>query len=374
MLIAWSPYLFDDPSAVIHKVFGYKSSYGLWGFSWLSREVANAWPTAKWINTRFSQFGSPLVMVVILVFSVMMNRLPKKPGLYAQVGMVYLLFFSITSGFAVQYLAWLTPWVAELGALPVSLFVMTGSVFLLVVYNYWALGMPWYMGIAYPWSQHQYFQAMCWVSVVLLAFVGWHRIRAGRGSSVPLAYARGSIKVIGLVCFATVLVYPAFVHMRRDSLSATPVYAEDEALYTEADAMQNLVTELTRHGRISDAAIIQARVDGMNARAQSISKALWRSQPWRSSQRTPEDYVNSSLYDYNNGDFVQCVTDATESLKLRPDMPAAWYNISLCNAQMGNWDAAVAAAREAVLIEPESELVQQNLDWVLAGKQRSFGQ
>ena len=172
--------MFQQPSAVLHQVFGYKSSYGLWGFSWLFREMANAWPASQWINTAFSRVGSPLVIAAILALSVAMNRLSRKPSLYTQVGMVFLFFFTMTSGFAVQYLAWLTPWVAELGALPVALFVVTGSVFLLVVYNYWTLGMPWYMAIAYPWSSHQYFQFLCWISVVILTVAAWRRVCHGR--------------------------------------------------------------------------------------------------------------------------------------------------------------------------------------------------
>ena len=83
-----------------------------------------------------------------------------------------------------------------------------------------------------------------------------------------------------------------------------------------------------------------------------------------------KNYVDASLDDYNQGQFTQCIYDATESLKTRPSMPAAWNNISLCNAELGNWDAALAAATEALRIEPESDAVRQNRDWILSEKQR----
>jgi hypothetical protein len=70
--------------------------------------------------------------------------------------------------------------------------------------------------------------------------------------------------------------------------------------------------------------------------------------------------------DYDNGDYAQCASDATESLKLRPGMPAAWYNISLCSGQLGDWDGAVAAATAAMRIEPESDIVRENLEWTIA--------
>ncbi len=369
-LIGWSPFLFQEPMVVIQHVFGYKSSYGLWGISWLLREIANAWPALGWLNDGYSRFGTPMVMLGILILSVLMNRMEKKPSLYTQVGMIFLFFFTATSGFAVQYLAWLTPWVAELGALPVGLFVVTGSVFLLVVYNYWNLGMPWYLAIAYPWSSHQYFQVLCWLSVVLLAIAAWRRIRYDRILPVirmPLLL-RVSAASLG---FAAFLLYPAIVHMKRDRLNIAPVYGEDEALFTEADAYHNLAEELSHRGRTRESGDVQKQANLLLGRADQVSRNLSAAQPARWSLRTPEDYVEASLSDYNNGDFQQCISDARESLKLRPGMPAAWNNISLCEGELGNWDEAITAAREGLRIEPESEVVRENLDYAIAGRQRS---
>ena len=365
--IAWSPYIFQQPAAVIHQVFGYKSSYGLWGFSWLFRELANGWPASQWINNGFSRFGSALVVAAILVLSVWMNRLERKPSLYTQVGMVFLLFFTATSGFAVQYLAWLTPWVAELGALPVALFIVTGSVFLLVVYNYWNLGMPWYLAIAYPWSSHQYFQALCWISVLVLSFAAWRRIRSGQALVFPSLRIPLPLRLsAAALAIALFLVYPAVVHMRRDRLGRQPAYDVDEVLSTQADEYHGLASALLEKGRAKEADEAEDHAKEMDAQAQNIADSLTRLQPARLALRTPEDYIDTSERDYDSGDYAQCVHDAKESLKMRPGMPAAWYNISLCSAQIGDWDAAVAAATEAMRIEPESEEVRENLDWTIA--------
>jgi hypothetical protein len=374
--LAWSPYVFEQPSLVLHKVFGYKSSYGLWGLSWLFRELANAWPASAWINNGFSRVGSPLVVAAILVLSLAMHRVTPKPSLYTKVGMVFLLFFTLTSGFAVQYLAWLTPWVAELGTLPVALFVITGSVFLLVVYNYWTLGMPWYVAIAYPWSSHQYFQVLCWLSVVVLTVAAWRRIRHDRVfppaiflrlQRIPPALRFSAFAA----AIAVFLIAPAIIHMRRDKLAVTPAYAEDVVLYTQADEYHNLATELLRHGQTNEANDILHQADLLSARAASVSAELAREQPARLQIFAPEDYVEASLDDYNRGEFTQCIRDATESLKLRPGMPAAWNNIALCNEELGNWDASITAATEALRIEPESDVVRASLEYALAGKRRA---
>ena len=370
VLLAWSPYLFQQPAVVIRHVFGYKGSYGLWGVSWLLREVANWWPAAAWMNHGFSRVGSPLVMAAIVAVSLRMSRLAKQPPLYSQVGMVFLVFFTVTSGFAVQYLVWLTPWLAELGALPMAWFVLTASVFLLVVYNYWNLGMPWYLAIAYPWSPHQYFQVVCWISVIVLAIGAWHRMRHNRAMRVPVMERipwrlRAAVAALGTAAF---LVYPAIDHLRRDTLGVSPTYAEDDVYYEHSNEYQNLSDELLRRGRTVEADSVKTQAALFYARGQSITGALVRVQPARLNVRTPEDYVDASLDDYNRGDYEQCVHDATESLKHRPGMPAAWNNISLCQAGLGKWDEAVAAAVEGLRIEPESDEVRQNLDWAIAGQ------
>jgi tetratricopeptide (TPR) repeat protein len=159
--------------------------------------------------------------------------------------------------------------------------------------------------------------------------------------------------------------------MRRDRLGIAPVYAEDEVFYTQADELHNLADELYRRGRSSEAGKVQIQSDMLYARGQKITDSLRRAQPARMYVRIPEEYVDASLEDYNRGDFTQCVDDATESLKLRPGMPAAWNNISLCHAELGDWDAAIAGATEALRIEPESDVVRENLELAIAGKRRA---
>jgi tetratricopeptide (TPR) repeat protein len=78
---------------------------------------------------------------------------------------------------------------------------------------------------------------------------------------------------------------------------------------------------------------------------------------------TPEDLVDASLDDFNSGNFSQCIHDATQSLKLRPGMPAAWNNIVLCNGYLGQWEEAVQAAEEGVRLEPEVAEARDNLEW-----------
>ncbi len=368
VLLAWSPYAFEQPGAIYRQVFGYKSSYGLWGVSWLMREVAIRSPRFQGLNSAFSHVGTPLVLAVVVVVSVYLSRLSTRPSLYTQVGMIFLVFFAGTSGFAVQYLAWLTPWVAELGSFPVAWFVMTGSVFLLVVYNYWTLGMPWYLAIAYPWGSHQYFQALCWLSVLLLTVVAWQRVARGRNLSVPAVAALPAVLGAGVL-----LGYQARVHMKRDSLSVPPVYANDTVLFTRSDELQNLATELQRRGRSAEASSVSEEARRLGVQAESSYEQLIALHPERKNQSTPEEYLYASQSDYNQEAYAQCAWDAAQALKWRPGIPGAWYNIALCDGQIGDWDGALAAAREAVRLEPESSDARAGLEWALDGKRRASG-
>ncbi|MGD1073708.1 MAG: glycosyltransferase 87 family protein, partial [Bryobacteraceae bacterium] len=370
--IAWSPFVFRQPSSILRQVFGYRSSYGLWGLSWLSRQLTDSWPALQWLDSAFRTAGAPLLMAAILALSIYMHRLARRPSLYAQAGMVFLLFFSATSGFAVQYLAWLTPWVAELGALPATLFVLTGSVFLLVVYNYWTLGMPWYLGIAYPWQHHQYFQALCWMSVLFLAFAAWHRIRGGK--DLPVAFLplgspwfRGSAAVLAA---AALLIYPAILHMRRDGLRLSPAYADDEVLAIQAGSYDELAAELLRRGRLSEAGAAENQAGLLESRANQVYDALVFAQPLRSRIYTPEEYIDSSSDAFTSGAFAECISDARESLRFRPGLPRAWYNISLCHASLHAWDAAIVAAAEALRFDPDPGIARQILQRLVAERSR----
>jgi tetratricopeptide (TPR) repeat protein len=324
------------------------------------------------INNGFIKAGTWLLMTLIVALSVWMNSSARKLSLYTKTGMVFLLFFVGTAGFAVQYLAWLIPWIAELGILPVGLFVLTGSVFLLVVYNFWNLGMPWYLAIAYPWLHLQYFQVLCWLSVLLLAFVAWRRARREADFAIAFLPSRSPRVRLGVGVLATsaLLFYPAVVKMRSDTFPSTPTYMEDVVLATQSNEYHNLAAELFRRGRQVEANSAESRANYLETEAWNLYSAQLRTQPSRANFRTPEDLLEASLADYNSEAFSECVADATASLKFRPGVPAAWNNISICNAMLGKFDVAITAAREALRCDPGYWPAQQNLDWAISQKRQ----
>src|SRR6185436_12476441 len=65
-------------------------------------------------------------------------------------------------------------------------------------------------------------------------------------------------------------------------------------------------------------------------------------------QRTPESYLALSLSQFQTGRFKECVASAAEALKLRPDYAEAYNNIAACHNALGEWDAGIEAAANAV--------------------------
>jgi len=196
LLVAWSPFIFHDPHAVIRDVFGYKSGLGHWGLSYLTYRLSLISPVGTMLCTLVEKFGSPVLLLAIAALSWWMNHSAKRPSLYSQIGLVFFVFLAGTSGFGVQYLAWLVPWAVGLGAAPAALYCASSGAFLFLVYDYWSQGMPWYLADSirvgdYYYAGLDYFQLLCWLSVVALAWTSWKQMRgAAREPVAPMTPAR----------------------------------------------------------------------------------------------------------------------------------------------------------------------------------------
>lgn len=164
------PYLLQDPILIGKTLIGYSSTPGLWGFSVLSvffRDNAN-W---GWLFRSYAAGGKILVLAAILCLSVVINLRPNKPPLMLQCGAVVFLFLFLTPGFAMQYLAWLVPWVLALGIWPTLVFYGVSAVFVVIVYNDWSGGFPWYAAdvLFRPWEvRHALFGLLCWAAVAVM--------------------------------------------------------------------------------------------------------------------------------------------------------------------------------------------------------------
>jgi tetratricopeptide (TPR) repeat protein len=87
--------------------------------------------------------------------------------------------------------------------------------------------------------------------------------------------------------------------------------------------------------------------------------------------QTPEGYLDLSLQYYRAGRFQDCVTAARHALQLRKDYSDAYNNVAACYNALGNWDEGIAAGKEAVRLQPASQLARNNLAWAISQKEKS---
>jgi hypothetical protein len=188
MLLTWLPFIAQDPVVIAQHVLGYRSLDGIWGLPYLWQMLAPPGSTLRAVVAAIPLSGAVwLVLGCGLLTLWMQLRLRDRPRLFAQVGAVFALFLTCSSGFGVQYLLGLVPFTVALGSVPALLFHVTTGAFVFAVYDYWAGGRPWYLSdsnLMGPWpSAVEPMQVTAWIATtgVLLLFVRWVREGAQRG-------------------------------------------------------------------------------------------------------------------------------------------------------------------------------------------------
>ena len=301
ILLCWSPYLFHDPVAIVHQVFGYQSIYGDWGLSWLAyheRFFRDSW------HDLFHHNGAYFEIAIIAIWSFVVNRSTAKPSVYAQTGIALFFFLAVSTGFGVQYLAWLVPWTVGVAVIPVAFFFAASAAFLFLTYNYWAGGFPWYLADANykgDFTPHlDYFLVLCWFSVICLAWAAWLQ----RPLSFPARRTRLALGVLAI----PLLLYPTWKQFRAD----TRTYATS---------------------------IDHAAIDSIRAGEQAMLSAQY----------------------YKRGRYTEAVVAARIGVALDPTQLDSWNSLTQACIQLGKWDEATNAATQAIQIAPDNETANQNL-------------
>ena len=189
-LLGSLPYLLQDPILIGKTLLSYSSKAGLWGFSLFSVLFRDS-TSLGWLFRSYAAGGKILLLAAILCLSLAINLRPSKPPLMLQCGAVVFLFLFLTPGFAMQYLAWLVPWALAVGIWPALVFYSVTGVFVVVVYNDWSGGFPWYVAdvVFRQWGvRHAMLGLLSWavVAVMLALYLMQLIPRASKsGASVP---------------------------------------------------------------------------------------------------------------------------------------------------------------------------------------------
>lgn len=270
ILLAWAPYFYQDPRAVIANVFGYRSAYGMWGFSYLLDNLAAIFPRLMPLNSAYAASGAYLALGLLIVVSWRMHCAQIR--LFSQIGLVFLLFLSVTSGFGVQYLAWLAPWVVEQGWLAAAMFYSTSGIFLFLVYNLWAQGFPWYLANSYDLGTFvgycDYSQLICWISVLMVCGLAWKRIHLTAGWKPLPAIPEGWRWAAGAAAAACIY---AIVPPQLPAPQPTGAKYEDTVRSINARSYLDLAVVLSDGHRYQDA--IQAARQALALRPDLAAEA-----------------------------------------------------------------------------------------------------
>jgi uncharacterized protein (TIGR02996 family) len=85
--------------------------------------------------------------------------------------------------------------------------------------------------------------------------------------------------------------------------------------------------------------------------------------------QTADYWVNESLRLYQAAQYEQSIAAARNALKLNPGYAAAWNNIAAADASLRRWDDAIVAAQKAIALQPDFQLAKNNLAWAQSQKQ-----
>ncbi len=135
------PWLVESPMAMVHTMLGYRSYPGHWGIGLLLTRLPIVGAGLAW---RFDLWGVYILLVVLLLAAWLMNRGENRVALFYQFGVLFMLFLVLTPGFGIQYLVWLSPWIAALSWRAAAAHLAANAGFCTAVYTYWCRGLPWY--------------------------------------------------------------------------------------------------------------------------------------------------------------------------------------------------------------------------------------
>ena len=83
----------------------------------------------------------------------------------------------------------------------------------------------------------------------------------------------------------------------------------------------------------------------------------------RQQTKTPEQYLELSLQNYNDGKYEESIAAAQSALSLKPDYAEAFNNICAANNKLERYEEAAKACEQALWIKPDFDLARNNLQY-----------
>jgi hypothetical protein len=172
------PWLLDSPLALLVRTLGYGSTKGRWGIGYLLRQLPGG---GEPLSGAYDAAGRVVLLLALLGAAWMLNRGRRPVALYYQFGLLLFLFHLLTPGFGIQYLLWLTPWMAALPWPLIAVHTAAAGALCVTVYTRWCGGLPWYYANAIKtrgWGRWGGFLGvLAWLTVCWALAAYWCRLR-----------------------------------------------------------------------------------------------------------------------------------------------------------------------------------------------------
>jgi hypothetical protein len=160
MLAGWSLPLLACPKDYLHNVFGYGSTWGVWGLPYLLRKTAyllriQGWEEVQKIDFKGLTATQNLVAAALKFAAITgiaavgwLRRRVAPFELPATIGLAWLVFFVLAPGVGVQYMVWAAPFLLLLSAPGYVVITAACTAFLFVFYDSTSSGRwPWFFAV-----------------------------------------------------------------------------------------------------------------------------------------------------------------------------------------------------------------------------------
>jgi hypothetical protein len=179
-------HLSQNFSTIKENIFDYSGIWGIWGIG----QLLFSFPELSGPARFFSKNGKFFMLMLIAWRAWKVAERSHRPtstpqereqSLLRGIAWTFLLFYCCTSGFGIQYLAWIIPSSVFLGlGFAIGYQVLAGT-FVLGVYTYWSKGFPWYFAdsdAVGPWGGYlSLLSLILWTYLILSAVVLLRRER-----------------------------------------------------------------------------------------------------------------------------------------------------------------------------------------------------
>lgn len=151
LLLTFIPFLMYDSFSFIRNIFFHSGLKGIWGLGRIFKSISDyGWLGLETRELFFNIFQlhiffAPMLIVLGVTFFSYFFMRQKRLNLLEGVFFVFVFFLSVTAGFGVQYLSWLSLFAVIVFPFLGSFYVFLGGFFLFRVYMYWSGGkQPYY--------------------------------------------------------------------------------------------------------------------------------------------------------------------------------------------------------------------------------------